>query len=284
MEQYILKKNDDGTIITVHDVQQVLLVMLKDIDEICRRNSIPYFLNGGSALGAVRHGGFIPWDDDADISMMREDFLRFIEVMKEQCPDKYLFQCWYTDDRYNVLIPGMKIRMKGTYLKEVNTLLSNRCTGYEGCDGIFIDVFVYDYVTPNKFRDLPRRLANQALMVPEIIADNVLHINPVGIKSLIMRNARKYSERCQAEGSEFIGFDLTWVWKTPMKPFIFRKDDIYPVQYVPFEDTYLPIARHPHEYLCTAIAPSYMTLPPEDKRAPKHIVEISLEEDAVSGK
>ena len=129
MEEYVLKTNPDGTKITVHDVHVVLLEMLKDIDALCRKHNIPYFLNGGTALGAVRHKGFIPWDDDADISMMREDFDRFREVIKTDLPDKYVAQCFANDRRYNVLIPGMKIRKKGTYLKEVNTLLSNRCVG-----------------------------------------------------------------------------------------------------------------------------------------------------------
>ena len=278
-EEYILKENPDGTKITVHDVQQVLLVILKDIDAICRRHNITYWLNGGSALGAVRHKGFIPWDDDADIAMMRDDFNRFIDVMKEECPDRYVFQCFQTDDRYNVLIPGMKIRMKGTYLKEVNFLLSNRCTGYEGCDGVFVDVFVYDYVSPDHLKDLPPRILNQILMVPEVIADNLLHINPIGIKRLIMKNTIAYGKRNEKKHSDYVGFDLTWVWKSPMKPFIFRCEDIFPVQYVPFEDTRLPIAHHPHEFLMMGIGEDYMTLPPENKRMAKHIEEIKLKED-----
>ena len=112
MEEYVLKTNPDGTKITVHDVHVVLLEMLKDIDALCRKHNIPYFLNGGTALGAVRHKGFIPWDDDADISMMREDFDRFREVVKTDLPDKYVAQCFASDRRYNVLIPGMKIRKK----------------------------------------------------------------------------------------------------------------------------------------------------------------------------
>ncbi len=77
MESYLLKTNPDGSQITVRDVQMVLLEMLKDIDALCRKHNIPYFLNGGSALGAVRHQGFIPWDDDADISMMIDDYRAF---------------------------------------------------------------------------------------------------------------------------------------------------------------------------------------------------------------
>ena len=182
-------------------------------------------------------------------------------------------------DRYNVLIPAMKIRKKGTYIKEVNTLLDNRCKGYEGCDGVFIDVFVYDYMTPDKCRDLPRRLFNQLLMVPAVLADNVLKINPKKIKKMIMDNTHAYGDKHREEKSDYVGFDLTWVWKNPFHPFIFRYDDIFPVQYVDFEDTKLPIAHHPHEFLSMAIAPTYMELPPENKRFAKHTVDIRLKEE-----
>ena len=63
MKNYILKTNDDGSTVTVRDVQLVLLDILKDIDALCRTYEIPYWLTGGSCLGAVRHKGFIPWYD-----------------------------------------------------------------------------------------------------------------------------------------------------------------------------------------------------------------------------
>ncbi len=269
-EKYVLKVDENGREITVADVHQVLLEMLKMIDQICRKYNIPYFLNGGSALGAVRHQGFIPWDDDADIAMMEQDYRRFILALKQDLPQEYMFQCFDTDKRYNPLIPAMKIRKKGTYVREVNTLLANRCTE---CDGLFIDVFVYDYCSSSRVLDLPLRLLNQLIMPMIIVSDN-LGINPVFLKRWLVSNARLYGRL--NEGSSRIGFDLTWTFKNPLEPFVFNIDDIYPVQYVPFEDTLLPIARHPHEYLCTAIAPSYMTLPPEKERRPKHIVDIRL--------
>lgn len=269
MKSYLLKTNPDGSEITVRDVQVVLLEMLKDIDNLCKKHNIPYFLNGGSALGAVRHQGFIPWDDDADISMMIDDYRKFQAIVHE-LDDHYVIHCFETNKRYNVLIPAMKIRKKGTYIKEGNLLLGNRCTD---SDGIFVDVFVYDYVNPNHLLDLPFRLVNQTLM-PIIVFFENLKINPIPLKVLFLGNARLYGYLNR--NSKHIGFDLTWTFKHPLHPFIFKKDDIYPVQYVPFEDTLLPIAAHPHEYLCMAIAPTYNTLPPEEERKPKHIIDIRL--------
>lgn len=268
MKQYILKKNPDGTIITVRDVQNILLEMAKDIDALCQKHNIPYFLVGGSALGAVRHGGFIPWDDDYDIGMMYDDYKRFLDVVKKELPDTYVAHSFDTHKLYNVSIPAMKIRKKGTFVKEANTMLANRI---KDSDGIFIDVFIHDYVSKSKWLDLPLRLLNTAILPFMILLDN-LKINPYFLKRWYVSNARLYGTLNRS--SDYIGFDLTWSYKNPFKPFIFKKTDIYPVKYVPFEDTMLPIANHGHEYLCIAIAPSYMTLPKVQE--PKHIVDIDL--------
>ncbi len=273
MEEYILKENKDGSKITVRDVQLVLLDMLKDIDKVCKKHDIPYFLNGGSALGAVRHQGFIPWDDDVDIAMMYEDYKKFIKVIRKELSDEYVCHCYEYNKAYNVLIPAMKIRKKGTYVKEANTLLANKI---KDSDGLFIDVFVYDYCTKNKLADLPFRLLNQILM-PFIILFENIGLNPVFLKTWFVSNARLYG--MINKNSDYIGFDLTWTFKSPLKPFIFKKSDIFPVQYAKFEGHDFPIANNAHAYLCTAIAPSYMTLPKEENRAPKHIVDISLTDD-----
>ena len=64
-------------------VQEVSLKMLREIVDICEKNDIVYHLTGGSALGAIRHKGFIPWDDDIDIDMARKDIERFLNIIKE---------------------------------------------------------------------------------------------------------------------------------------------------------------------------------------------------------
>ncbi|MDF9823795.1 lipopolysaccharide cholinephosphotransferase [Breznakia sp. PF5-3] len=271
MKEYILKTNTDGTKVTVRDVQLVLLEMLKDIDEICRKHNIPYYLTGGSCLGAVRHDGFIPWDDDADIGMLYEDYVRFIEVLKQELdPQKYYFQCFDTHKEYNVCIPAMKIRKRGTYLKEVNTLLQNRC---KDGDGLFIDVFLVDYIDERKWVDFLCRMKAYLYMGVITLFENI-RINPVFLKKRFVRFSRRYSRR--NKDSKLIGYDLNWTFNSPLHPVVYVKDEIYPVQYHKFEDIELPIPKNPKALLDIEISVNHMSYPPEKMQQPKHIVDINL--------
>ena len=76
----------EKTELSLKEKQMIILDIMKDIDKFCRANDIPYTLSSGTLLGAVRHGGFIPWDDDADIFMLREDFDRFVSIYRS---DRY---------------------------------------------------------------------------------------------------------------------------------------------------------------------------------------------------
>ena len=83
----------------MEEVHDILLEIMKDIDKFCRENNIPYTISAGTMLGAIRHGGFIPWDDDADLFMLREDFDRFVKTYKS---DKYHLLYHATgDDEYH---------------------------------------------------------------------------------------------------------------------------------------------------------------------------------------
>jgi len=76
---------------TLEDVQRVNLGLLCEVDRICRAHGITYFLDSGTLLGAVRHKGFIPWDDDVDVAMLRADFERFAQVAPQELPEGYSF-------------------------------------------------------------------------------------------------------------------------------------------------------------------------------------------------
>ncbi len=270
-EEYILKEKKDGTKITVRDVQLALLDMMKDIDKICRKHHIDYCLTGGSTIGAYRHKGFIPWDDDMDIAMMRKDYKRFMKALESDLDkDKYTFHCFEKNKKYDVTWPYMKIRKKNTYIKEVNKLLPNRCTD---CDGIFIDVFIYDYMAKTTIMDLPLRLCNSILM-PIIVFFENLHINPIPLKYWYRGNAKLYGFLNQK--SKYIGDDLTWTYRNPLHPLRYRKDEMFPTVRIPFEDTELPVQRNTREYMIRHWGENVFELPPIQKRKPGHVYDINL--------
>ena len=123
-------------------LQLVQLYILKKIKEICDENDLKYYLIGGTLLGAIRHKGFIPWDDDIDIVMYRKD-LEFLEkIIKEKYNDEFFVQNFCTDPFYTRYIT--KIRLNGTVQEESNNIKMNINKG------IYIDIFPLDYVKHNK--------------------------------------------------------------------------------------------------------------------------------------
>ena len=127
-----------NTGISIQDVQAVELEMLIELDRICRNNNISYQLCSGTLLGAIRHKGFIPWDDDIDIAMKRKDYERFLEVCKNDLSKKYFLQTCFTD--LTSVIQFAKLRKNGTrYENYVDNLPTSHT-------GIWIDIFPLDNV------------------------------------------------------------------------------------------------------------------------------------------
>lgn len=101
----------------IRDVQLKILEIMKYIDMLCRENGITYFIMGGTALGAVRHGGFIPWDDDLDIFMTPDQYERFKSVFDKMNSRQFVLQEWRTTPDY---LEYAKVRMNGTTFIEKN--------------------------------------------------------------------------------------------------------------------------------------------------------------------
>ena len=125
-------------------VHKVQLEMALEVKRICQNNNIKYFIIAGTLLGSVRHGGFIPWDDDLDIGMLREDYDRFIKIAQKEIGEEYFLQTWDTDSGF--ALPIAKIRKNGTKFIEQNSSKS------ELHNGIYIDIFPFDNVPDSDFK------------------------------------------------------------------------------------------------------------------------------------
>ena len=124
-------------------LQQVELEILSEVVRVCTENNLQYYLTGGTLLGAIRHKGFIPWDDDIDIAMPRKDYEKFIKCCKSQLDNKYYLHHITTDKNYWLLFA--KIRKKNTYVDEFVT--RNIKSDYKG---ISIDIFPLDNAEKQK--------------------------------------------------------------------------------------------------------------------------------------
>ena len=123
---------------TLRRLQLAELGILKDIDRVCREQGITYWLDSGSVLGARRHGGFIPWDDDIDVGMPRDDYERFLEVAPAALGERYRVSDPRTNEHQAALFA--KVMLTGTRFATDET----EEAGFD--QGIFVDVFPYDAV------------------------------------------------------------------------------------------------------------------------------------------
>lgn len=140
-EQYDTSPNTSFYGGKIKRIQALEIKILKEIDDICRRNDIKYFLAGGTLLGAVRSGKAIPWDDDLDIGMLREDFEKFREVCPRELSPEFSYSSTFNRSGSHYTID--KVRLEDTYF---STNFSNK---NQFRDGIFVDILVYDKTSNN---------------------------------------------------------------------------------------------------------------------------------------
>ena len=141
----------------LRQLQLTLVEILDDFVKICDKHHLNYYLVGGTAIGAVRHSGFIPWDDDIDVAMLREDYEKFLDIAIEELPDKYFLQYEKTDKNY--YLGFAKIRKNNTLFE------TEGCYRYKSHKGIFFDIFPIDY-NPDRYS---KKLRLEVVMIRSII-------------------------------------------------------------------------------------------------------------------
>lgn len=151
-------KNINHIEVDLKELQSCLLDMYSDIVSFCEQNDLTIFAVGGTALGSVRHSGFIPWDDDIDLGMLREDYQKFITLFdNSSLSEEYILKCpGYSEKNPNRFL---QIYNKNTILK---TLHNESIPDWQM---VFLDIFPYDAVSNNKYIRLQKGIGSDLLML-----------------------------------------------------------------------------------------------------------------------
>lgn len=262
--------NGEGT--ELRKAQLRMLDMLEEIDRVCRAHDIPYWLDFGTLLGAVRHQGFIPWDDDADISVFKSDNERLVRYLTEELPDYYIVVTPDTDDNFN-----------GTGFIRVVDIRSNVVRLHQGenyeadeSDGVCIDIFNVE----------KGRKGIKNLLAPvHGRADRRVH-------KVISDGRLNYVAACFIYPfTSFVIFVYRLVYRIfPSDMYIYnipnfvvrqmfsqrRRSDILPVRPLLFEGVELMCPSNPDAFLRETYG-DYMQIPPVEKRV-VHTKNISVKE------
>lgn len=260
----------------IRHLQLVILSIIKDIDNLCREHGIQYYLLGGSCIGAIRHKGFIPWDDDLDIIMTRDNYNKLLTVCKKYLDkDKYVLQEGIVDWP----LPFSKIRLKGTFLHEPEDTYASK-----DMHGIYVDIFPMDNVADSPLKAkiqyvlakyylcylLSRRKYNTATVKKKLMITASFPL-----KWKFLRNfVSNYVQIFNTQKTKSLGF---FYGRTRFKTAITPKEIYGSPKYVPFEDIHLPIPERYHDYL-TQMFGDYMTLPPENQRKGLHLISVDFGE------
>lgn len=264
---------------TVRDVQNKILEIMRFIDKTCRDNDIVYYIMGGTALGAVRHGGFIPWDDDLDIFMTPQEYYKFRLTFEKLNSQEFVIQEWRTIPEY---IEYAKVRMNSTTFIEDN--FKDRRDMHHG---IYVDIMMLHKVPQNQW--IQRKVYYESKFVtlyglsqrswkPKSAAQKVV------LRMLKFLPCRLIARKCYKDIYRYEDMKDAYrycYWITPAK---FRQglfDSAFfeqPID-IPFEDTVLYGSKLIKEYLAYRYG-DYMKLPSEETRkAAVHAMVYDTEKD-----
>lgn len=263
--------------------QLVELEIANEIKRVCEDNNIQYFLDAGTLLGAVRHKGFIPWDDDMDLAMTLDNYKKFLEIAPKKLDKKYFLETWDTDFYYP--LPFAKVIKLNTIYKEKKAPKKQK-------NGIWVDIFpvIEVTVTSNEVISINKKMIQiQRLLMMKCGSRPWREENGIIFKKLFCYYFYKcisfvFSKKklMQFYNNEFNkinengnpNYENKYIFTNYATPEIhlINKEYISDFVDINFEDTTFKAPKSWDKYL-TSLYGDYMTPPPPDKRENLHLVE-----------
>ena len=270
----------------MNEIQGIILEVYKTVCDLCKRHEIPFYAIGGTCIGAVRHKGFIPWDDDLDIAIPIQHYDRFWEIAERELPEHLKVYSCKNIRNYRYIFG--KVHNYNT------TFIEKSEVGYhDAYKGIFIDIMPIssipdDNVKREKFYSNLIRFykLNYIRRYPFSGMDSLkkkilwLLMRPV---SLIVP-PDYYSEKWlnMLRENPLGSSSLTgYTWSTQVRKLTFPMKDFEKTIEVPFEDTIIYCPVDYNDYLTIQFG-DYMKLPPEDQRAPHHTETIDCNKSYIN--
>ena len=273
----------------LHRLQEEILYILDDFIRICEDYHLEYFGIAGTGIGAIRHHGFIPWDDDIDIAMPRKDFEKLIKIVEKKMSDRYLILNARNDPNY----PLMTTRL----VKRGTVFVEEVMKDVDCPFGIFLDLYVLDNVADNPvlyqlqswtawfwsklliLRSIPRPTLQQRGLKAGLIwtvcglvhnGMKLLRISPEWLRDCCEAECRRYNKK-KTNRMAFLP-DTSPYWNVVDKRYY------HPLKQLDFEGRRMNFPGNIEEML-TRMYGDYMQLPPEDKRKTHYPYRLEFEQE-----
>lgn len=254
--------------LTNSEHKKIMIEMLAYINDICQKNNINYTLIGGSLIGAIRHKGIIPWDDDIDIGLMHDDYVKLLAILKKEKNNQYKV---FDDEIEDYYYPYAKLVSQTTILEEKNL---RKLKDY----GIFIDIFEYNF-TPDD--EAARKKHYRKIKLRQKLIGGYFNIrkdggiirkirnqfcNLLGIKLIL----KIFNKELHKYNNIKTGYLISNWPQYSMEKEVMKTEYFEEFMFVKFEGMDVMITKK-YDKMLTQVFGDYMTLPPEDKRVAHNI-------------
>lgn len=236
--------------------QLIMLDMLIEFDGICKKHQLQYWLDSGTLLGAVRHQGFIPWDDDIDLSMPLEDYNKFLKIAETELSNDIFFQTTATDKNFK--FDYIKLRSNKASIVELHE--KDKPINYH--QGVFVDIFP---MLTLENTDANKKYYDSTFNKIRKVSSVSLH-TPDGKDDPVTRAALVGSLKQKHQGWGNNKSKIIYGGEMPDVSAWFDIAEVLPLSTLEFEGRSFPAPNNPDHYLNAIYSFDYRQLPPKDKR------------------